>query len=756
MSPVEFEESSVIKVLGLRWCPSKDCFSYKVSLSQPTSCTKRRILSDASRVFDPLGFLAPVVVAIKIFFQDLWREKVGWDDDVPQELEKRWTTIRDELHLVESILIPRVMWSNRTNKELHAFCDASLDAYAAVVYCRSVDTNGNVTVSIVAAKSRVAPIKVLSLPKLELCSALLLTKLVDKIKTSLQEANIRVFAWTDSLIVLHWLSTAPKKWSVFVANRTSEIQSSIPFKSWNHVRSVHNPADVASRGIPPSLLSSTDIWWQGPCWLKKQPTEWPVSHYNVNDIPCDILEQRKKINDAKTVIIKCAQLSLFGSEISLLNKGKELPSKNKLLTLNPFLDKSNVLRVGGRITNSVLKYNEKHPIILCKSHPISRLLALSIHEQYLHAGVTLMIALLKQNYYVLGCRNLLRKIVFKCITCFRQRQTSSHQLMGDLPVERVRFSRPFSKVGCDYAGPITLRLNRGRNPKFVKAYIALFVCFVTKGVHIELVNDLSTDAFLLALDRFVARRGRPSEIWSDNATNFHGAKRKLGELYELLLNQQRNNIIVDYLSKDQIAWKFIPPSAPHFGGLWEAGIKSLKVHLKRVIGEHRLTFEEMYTLLTKIESLLNSRPMWQTSDFEPAALTPSHFMIGESYSSVPTPDISQNDVLIRNNWSLLQALMQGFWKRWHQEYLTSLQSRPKWQKAQRNLEVNDVVLLKEDNLPPSKWILGRVTEIHLGQDNKCRVATVKTINGSYVRPVVKLAPLPLTERPESSRGGRMF
>ncbi|XP_055921052.1 uncharacterized protein LOC129952483 [Eupeodes corollae] len=398
MSPVEFEESSVIKVLGLRWCPSKDCFSYKVSLSQPTSCTKRRILSDASRVFDPLGFLAPVVVAIKIFFQDLWREKVGWDDDVPQELEKRWTTIRDELHLVESILIPRVMWSNRTNKELHAFCDASLDAYAAVVYCRSVDTNGNVTVSIVAAKSRVAPIKVLSLPKLELCGALLLTKLVDKIKTSLQEANIRVFAWTDSSIVLHWLSTAPKKWSVFVANRTSEIQSSIPFKSWNHVRSVHNPADVASRGIPPSLLSSTDIWWQGPCWLKKQPTEWPVSHYNVNDIPCDILEQRKS---------------------------------------------------------------------------------------------------------------------------------------------------------------------------------------------------------------------------------------------------------------------------------------------------------------TKV-----------------------------------------------------QALMQGFWKRWHQEYLTSLQSRPKWQKAQRNLEVNDVVLLKEDNLPPSKWILGRVTEIHLGQDNKCRVATVKTINGSYVRPVVKLAPLPLTERPESSRGGQ--
>ncbi|XP_055840650.1 uncharacterized protein LOC129908278 [Episyrphus balteatus] len=812
ISPVQFEESNMVKVLGLQWCPFKDCFSYKVVLPESTTCTKRRILSDASRVFDPLGFLSPVVVAIKILIQDLWREKLAWDEEVPLELGLRWKTIRDELSLIESLSIPRVLWSNKNNWELHGFCDASLDAYAAVVYCRSVNEAGKVQISLVAAKSRVAPIKVLSLPKLELCGARLLTQLINKIKISLQENDLRVFAWTDSSIVLHWLSAPPKKWSVFVANRTSEILTSIPFKCWNHVRSPENPADVPSRGIPPSLLASTDIWWNGPSWLKKDSTEWSVSQYNINDIAEEELEERKskkvqvffsnlnsenifdqliarfsnwfklvrvvayiyrfyrnahfsknkesspflyaqEIIEAKTLLIKHAQSSLFGFEIDLLKKGKPLPSKSKLLPLAPFLDRSSVLRVGGRLEHSHLSYNEKHPIILCKSHPIAKLIANSIHEQYLHSGVTLMIALLKQNFYILGCRNLLQKIVNKCLKCFRQRQTVSTQLMGDLPKERVRFSRPFSTVGCDYAGPITLRLSRGRNPKFVKAYIALFVCFVTKGVHIELVGDLSTDAFLLALDRFVSRRGKPSVIWSDNATNFNGAKRKLGELHDLLLDQQRNSCIIDHLSKDQITWKFIPPASPHFGGLWEAGVKSVKTHLKRVIGDQRLTYEEMYTLLAKIESLLNSRPMWPTPDFEPTALTPSHFMIGESYSTVPSPDVSCPIVSIKNNWYLLQALTQSFWKRWHQEYLTSLQNRPKWQRVKRNLQIDDVVLVKEPNLPPSKWVIGRVTETHLGADERCRVATIKTNNGTYVRPVVKLAPLPFTERPESSRGG---
>lgn len=176
-------------------------------------------------------------------------------------------------------------------------------------------------------------------------------------------------------------------------------------------------------------------------------------------------------------------------------------------------------------------------------------------------------------------------------------------------------------------------------------------------------------------------------------------------------------------------------------------MKSVKLHLKRVIGDTRLSYEDMYTLLTKIEALLNSRPMWQTSDSDHIALSPSHFLIGEAYTAVPQPDVSLNPVSIKTNWVLLQAMLQGFWKRWHKEYLTSLQQRPKWQKSQPNLKVDDVVLLKELNLPPSKWIIGRIIKIHPGADNVCRVVTVRTKFGDYTRPITKMAPLPSSERP---------
>lgn len=353
-------------------------------------------------------------------------------------------------------------------------------------------------------------------------------------------------------------------------------------------------------------------------------------------------------------------MSMFSNELSLLKKGKDLPPKNRLISLSPYIDSSGVLRVGGRLEHSDLSFSEKHPILLCKSHPISKLIAQYLHKKHLHPGVSLLFALIRQTYYIFGSRKLSRKIVHDCVTCFRDRSKTTKQLMGNLPVERIRYSRPFSRVGCDYAGPITLRLSRGRNPKFVKAYIALFVCFFTKAIHIQLVANLSSVAFLLALDRFVARRGKPYEIWSDNGTNFHGARRLLNEMYELLCSQHHNTIISDHLSKDNISWKFIPPSAPHVGGLWEAGVKSVKLHLKRVIGDSKLTYEKMYTLLVKIESLLNSRPMWQTSDFEQMALSPSHFLIGEPYTTVPQPFDPNSAVSINTNWSLLQAMLQGF------------------------------------------------------------------------------------------------
>ncbi|XP_035226353.1 uncharacterized protein LOC118198710 [Stegodyphus dumicola] len=209
--------------------------------------------------------------------------------------------------------------------------------------------------------------------------------------------------------------------------------------------------------------------------------------------------------------------------------------------------------------------------------------------------------------------------------------------------QRVTLERPFFSTGIDYAGPVILKCYKGRCFKTTKGYIALFVCLATKAYHIEVVSDLTADSFIAALRRFVSRRGTPRYLFSDNGTNFVGAKRKLSELQTLLLSLNSNELILNYLAENTMEWKMIPPASPHFGGLWESGIKSIKFHLKRMIGETKLTFEELTTLLTQIEAVLNSRPLSKANHNDVGnldALTPSHFLTGDVITSIPEQDFS--------------------------------------------------------------------------------------------------------------------
>ncbi|XP_055838382.1 uncharacterized protein LOC129906593 [Episyrphus balteatus] len=264
----------------------------------------------------------------------------------------------------------------------------------------------------------------------------------------------------------------------------------------------------------------------------------------------------------------------------------------------------------------------------------------------------------------------------------------------------------------------------------------------TKALHLEVVSDLSTDAFLAALRRFVARRGKCSVIYSDNGTNFQGAARTLCEWYNLVRSEEHNHKISSTLAADGIKWEFIPPHSPHFGGLWEAGVKSVKQHLRRVLGNNVLTFEEISTLLSQIEALLNSRPLCAISDTDLNPLTPSHFLIGRPYTAIPEPSCLEIPLNRLGRWQLIQNMMQGFWRRWHYEYLTSLQERAKWQKKTPNFKVGDLVVIKEPNIPPSRWALGRILVLHPGEDDLVRVVSLRTKNGIFKRPITKLAILP--------------
>ena len=266
-----------------------------------------------------------------------------------------------------------------------------------------------------------------------------------------------------------------------------------------------------------------------------------------------------------------------------------------------------------------------------------------------------------------------------------------------------------------YAGP---KKGYTRKPVLVKAYLALFICFSTKAVHLEIVSDLTTEAFLACLKRFVTRRGLPSELHSDNGMNFKGAQNDLTDLYRFLATPSTDSTVSAYLLSHRITWNNIPERVPHFGGLWEVAVKSAKFHLRRVIGSQRLDYEEFATVSSQVEACLNSRPLTSTTSHSTdgiTILTPGHFLIGRELQAYPETVIHSDNPLYRR-WNLCQAMTHHFWRRWSSEYLQHLQRAIKWRKPKLNLQPGDVVIIKDDNAFTNHWPMGRITAVFLGKD----------------------------------------
>lgn len=339
-----------------------------------------------------------------------------------------------------------------------------------------------------------------------------------------------------------------------------------------------------------------------------------------------------------------------------------------------------------------------------------------------------------------------RKTVHDCTICFRNKPIHSNQVMGQLPSDRVNPCRPFFVSGLDYAGPIVTLVNKGRERKTNKSCIALFICFVTKSIHLEAVSDLTSVSFIASLHRFLGRRGCPQRIYSDNGTNFVRANSDLKEFFKIVTTDLIDPIY-EFCSPRNIEWNFIPPSSPHMGGLWEAGVKSYKHHLKRVIGNTLLTFEELTTVLVQIEACLNSRPLCQLPatplDLQP--LTPGHFLTGSSLTALPDPHVLDLSINRLNRWQVVPRITQDFWKRWSSEYLTSLHGRSKWSRDKENLSLDDIVLINDQNLSPLQWKLGKIVKLYPGVDGRMRVVDVQTSNNVLKRPIVKLCKLPIND-----------
>lgn len=813
-----------------------------VANKTPAGYTKRQILSDIAKIFDPLGLIACCVVVLKISMQIIWNCKgkdqkpVTWDEVLPDEVVAPYLEWRTSLVLLRECKIPRrvLQFNDYSKLELHVFCDASSKAYGAVVYVRQVCSEG-VSVNMLTSKCKVAPIKVVSIPKLELCAALVGIRLLQTVQFALRHTIFKpaVFCWTDSTTVLQWLACPAGRWQVFVCNRVQAIQHVVDRPGWFHVPTDLNPADLVSRGISVQEMLDSKMWWVGPDFLQefelvipRQPTEEDSSEViseekktaiianavavegcgsvtnlvNPEDFSCldtllvRLIFVRRCCNVFKSFSKKlvskfprvgtkfacssrvtraerrwalnaftvAAQEEEFVVELKCLRNvpKSQLPKSNRLVKLYPFVDEEDrVLRVGGRLQARAGSLAEEtlYPAILPKKCRLANLLACQTHSRTLHGGLQLCMGELRRSFWVISSRQLFRKIISDCTTCYRYNSRPQHPLMGDLPAERITPSDPFTHTGLDFAGPLRVRVKKC----IEKAYLAIFVCFTTKAVHIEVVENLTTYGCISAITRFVARKGCPKRIYSDNGTNFTGARAEFLRLRELLDN--RVGKVPTLAAKLGMTWVFIPPGSPNFGGLWEAAVKSAKGHLKKVVGKNVLTTEELRTLCCDIEGILNSRPLVPMSD-DPndlTALTPFTLITGGQVHSRQLPILDHKKLPIVNlekvsyteRLKYVRCMTVAFWKRWSTEYITTLQQRKKDNLEVPNLKKNDMVLLTDERLAPVQWPLGRIIEVFPGNDGQVRTVRVRTAKGEYNKVAYKARKLPIevAEEPASAQ-----
>lgn len=543
---VIFSENENAKPLGLIWDCHSDNLMYRINeYSKHLPVTKRTILAVTAQIFDPLGLLAVCIIKPKILLQRLWLEKLSWDEAVPLQLYTSWTEFRDQLPVLNNLRTFRhVICQNPISIQLHGFCDSSEQAYGGCIYVRSIDNDGEVHVRLFCAKAKVAPLKSITLPRLELCGALVLTRLLKKIISSTTIKFNKCVLWTDSTVVLGWLKTPPNLLKAFVNTRVAEIQSLTENCEWRHVPSKQNPADLLSRGLSPLEVLESTMWFQGPDWLKDDQWRWPFKEAKIENLPevrkigtqafsiavrqnvSEFFERfssflrikrvtayifrfikncRQKdksnitvgsltvqeISLAQRVLIKMSQEQSFPFDMSSLNSKGIISKKSKLLSLSPFLDENLILRVGGRLANSTFEYTKKHPILLDSNHKFTQLLFDHEHTRLLHAGPQHLLASIRDEFWPLRGRQLARKTFRKCVICFKNKPKILQPIMGNLPRERLEPGVPFIVTGVDYAGPYSIKDRKTRGAKMSKCWIALFVCFATRAVHLELVTDFT-------------------------------------------------------------------------------------------------------------------------------------------------------------------------------------------------------------------------------------------------------------------------
>ncbi|XP_055918535.1 uncharacterized protein LOC129950632 [Eupeodes corollae] len=803
-------ESTSEKVLGMWWCIQTDTFTFSVSkkasmielLSEDFEPTKRQILRVLMSIFDPLGLIGNSLIYIKILMQEIWRSKLSWDEKIEGKLCEKWRVWVNHLKNIDRIHIPRcylkqIMYGEHDTCQLHIFVDASINAFAAVAFIRV--TKGNlIECRIISSKTRVAPLRLTSIPRLELDAARLGVRLANSIKQYHAIKFSEEFYWSDSKTVLSWIQSDHRNYKQYVGFRVSEILETTETHLWRYIPSKDNVADDATKWEKIPDFDMNSRWFVGPPFLMQDENKWPLNLSNLQETAEELkasilfhhtvhnqalIDSKRFSNWQKLVRTQAyisrfiyntraikkkvpkrdqkyithgeyveserslylqAQLDSFRDEISILKNNLDLPlAQHKSLDkssfirkMSPFIDQDGLLRLRGRIDAvSGVSYDAKNPIILPKDSYITFLIIKSFHETYHHHNNETVVNEIRQKFSIANIRTAVKQVRKKCQLCKNLSASPKPPEMGVLPEARLApFTRPFTFIGIDYFGPMYTTVGRHTE----KRWGVLITCMTTRAVHLEIAHSLTSDSCILAIKRFIARRGVPKEIRCDNGTNFHGAEKELKETYNELQSDMAKKF-----STSQTQWIYNPPASPHMGGSWERLVRSIKKTLYQIMPSRNPTDELLHSMLLEVERVVNSRPLTYIAleDANDEVLTPNHFLLGssngEKTDSIPTND----NTLLRRNWMKAQQYANLFWRKWLHEYLPTLTRRSKWFTPTKPIAVGDIVIVTDESNPRNLWPKGRVIDVKPGKDGQVRRATVQTVSGIYERPAVKLAVL---------------
>ena len=769
------EECDVVdgKVLGMVWDRMNDCLRVNIQdKSVPKS--KRELLSVIAGVYDPIGMLGPVVLKGRQLLQEMMRGKGGWDENLSDKMQQSVQKWMNELFASQTAVIPRnvlgTVNDGETSYELHVFSDASESGHGVGAYLRKV-CNGQVKCSLVLGKSRVNPLKSVSIPRLELVAATLGTSVGVRIRKMLSVEFTRTVYWTDSMTVLAYLRNKHDRFNVFVANRLSIIKARTKVENWRYVDSDLNPADEASRAF------MTDRWIKGPPFLYCREEDWPQE--SRTKVMCDLeikkvmkiavkddgllkfiesysswlglcrgvawllrfrylLQHRSEsrfqtgvlsaseIHDGSLAILRVVQRNHYEEEFNQLTKNRNVHKNSALRMLDPYID-NGLIRVGGRLLRANLTSEGKHPVVVPGKSHVAELLIRECHARLGHLGTASVLGELRQKYWVVRGTSVVKRVLHHCVVCRKVQGQRVYQKMADLPECRVSHGeKAFSNCGLDCFGPFHVKRGRAQ----AKRYGLIFTCMAMRAIHLEIVCDLSTDGAYNAIRRFLSRRGPVEKFFSDNGTNFIGARKEM-------MKHLGSHELQTQVGNRGIEWVFTAPRASHHGGAWERLIRVVRRVLESMMGTQVLTDEGLSTLFCEVEMAVNSRPLavMTADERELDVLSPMKLL---TLGNCPVVSGFEENQYSRRRWRQVQYMADLFWRRWRREYRSLLQQRSRWTKVGRNVEVGDIVMLVDENEPRCHWALGKIEEVYPGKDRLVRTVCVQAKGKRYVRPVVKL------------------